>query len=281
MFIVLYFSIGRAQAQMTIELGATFGFVSYQGDLAPSSIRGTINQIHPYNGVYAQLHPTRFFGIELYSSWGSLSGNDILQLDDGRRRRNLHFRSKIHEVGSRLLIYLPIEFKKIGLKTDPYILAGVGIFRFNPETEFKGLWYKLRDLNTEGQNLEQYPDRKPYDLHAMTIPIGAGIRVELRNQWSFRFEGIMHTTSTDYLDDVSKSYPNLELLKEERGFLTHALANRTAERDGINDASEGGVRGNPDEDDWYISFQLKIAKNFQWVSKGQRKSQRHLKCAKF
>ncbi len=276
--ILCIIGLHTAKSQSFIELGTTLGAVSYQGDLAPSNLRGSINRVHPYMGIYGQLHPTRFFGLELYGSSGNLSGNDIYQLDDGRRRRNLHFRTNLREIGARILLYLPIEIKTIGLKTDPYALIGVGYFDFDPEAEYKGIWYKLRDLNTEGQGLPQYPDRKPYALRARTIPLGAGIRVEMRNRWSVRLEGIMHTTNTDYIDDVSKTYPDLDLLRQEYGYLSYALANRSAERDGINDAREGGVRGNPNENDWYVSFQLKIAKNFDWIPKRDRIKSRYLKC---
>ncbi len=273
-----FFLVDDIAGQSFIEAGTTIGMVSYQGDLAPSNFRGTFTRLHPYMGLYGQLHPTRFFGMEVYFSRGNLSADDRFQLHDGRRRRNLHFRSRIRELGARLVLYLPITFHSVGLKTDPYILGGVGIFDFNPEAQYKGLWYKLRDLHTEGQGLPQYPDRKPYPLFARTIPLGGGLRVELNSRWSIRFEGIMHTTNTDYLDDVSKTYPNFDLLREAYGPLSVALSNRSAERDGINDAVEGGVRGNPNEDDWYISIQIKIAKNFDLLPRKEREKQRYLKC---
>jgi hypothetical protein len=70
----------------------------------------------------------------------------------------------------------------------------------------KGQKYFLRPLGTEGQGSPNYPDRKQYSTMAMCLPIGVGIKYSLTDKINLGFEILYRFTSTDYLDDVSKTY---------------------------------------------------------------------------
>jgi hypothetical protein len=108
---------------------------------------------------------------------GKVEGADSLINESGnaevyRKVRNLHFRSKITEAYAAAEIYPTIFFEQYeGLqgKLRPYGLIGVGVFRFNPQTQYYSpngttRWVNLRDLRTEGQGMDEYPERKLYDL---------------------------------------------------------------------------------------------------------------------
>lgn len=88
----------------------------------------------------------------------------------------------------------------------PYITFGVGVFSYDPYAYLQGKKIYLRPLGTEGQGSPLYPDRKPYGSTAFSIPIGAGIKYALNERINLGFEILHRLTTTDYLDDVSKTY---------------------------------------------------------------------------
>ena len=56
---------------------------------------------------------------------------------------------------------------------------GIGAFHFNPERRiyFRRVtktWVELKPFRLEGQGMAEYPDRKPYNLTQMMIPMGGG-----------------------------------------------------------------------------------------------------------
>jgi hypothetical protein len=89
---------------------------------------------------------------------------------------------------------------------SPYLLAGVGIFHFNPEACINNSWVLLQPLHTEGQGFKEYPNRPPYKLTQFNFPVGIGIRYELSALLNLRLEIIHRILLTDYLDDVSTRY---------------------------------------------------------------------------
>jgi len=130
----------------------------------------------------------------------------------GRYERNLSFRSNINE------IMLAAEFHPMFIfapKDDddwtppllsPYLLAGVSLFHFNPQANLNGKWIDLQPLATEGQGFAEYPNRQPYKLNQISIPLGVGVRYELGSQFFAKAEFVYRITNTDYLDDVSTEY---------------------------------------------------------------------------
>ena len=71
-------------------------------------------------------------------------------------------------------------------------------------------------------------------------------------------------TNTDYLDDVSTSYPDLQELAENNGMLAAQLSDRTAEFTGVpSQIQEGTQRGNPVYNDWYFMGGVTVAYRFR------------------
>jgi hypothetical protein len=60
-------------------------------------------------------------------------------------------------------------------------------------------------MGTEGQNLEIYKNRK-YGTTAFSFPIGAGVKFWLDKGITVHLEVVNRSTTTDYLDDVSRTY---------------------------------------------------------------------------
>ncbi|MEP7110244.1 MAG: hypothetical protein ABI760_19770, partial [Ferruginibacter sp.] len=107
----------------------------------------------------------------------------------------------------------------------------------------------------EGQGLAQYPDRKMYSLTQFCIPFGGGWKWKFKEGYEIIYEVGVRYLLTDYLDDVSTTYVNPELLQVERGRIAAELAYRYNN----NPASiEGRKRGNPKVKDWYYMTGFKL-----------------------
>ena len=214
------------------------------------------------------------FTLRAEATFGQVSANDaVLQkvkaTTFGRYERNLSFRSNISEFMVAAEIHPLYIINKYDDEHDqeppmfsPYILAGVGFYSFNPQAQLNGKWVDLQPLSTEGQGFAEYPTRKPYKLQQMNIPLGIGVRYELGSAFNVRAEFVYRILNTDYLDDVSTTYINPLLFQNylTGTKLTNALLlyDRQYELDPTHITQEGDQRGNPQHNDSYMSFNIKI-----------------------
>lgn len=185
-----------------------------------------------------------------------LSADDKGSRAQDRVQRNLHFRSDLNEYSisleAELFNAIP-WFRKWAFR--PYISAGVALFTFNPQAKQNGIWYDLQPLGTEGQGLPG-SSTELYSLRQVSIPVGGGFRYHLNQNAIISFEVIPRITFTDYLDDVSSSYPDMDLLRSHRGELAYNLAYKGDDIVGyVSDGRDisGTLRGNAAENDWYIT----------------------------
>lgn len=207
-------------------------------------------------------------------AFGYIGGNDALTEEMFRRNRNLHFRSSIVELTLQLE-YVVWDFspkRRYNLRpggkrpTHAHIYAsgGIGVARFNPKANFGGKWYPLRDMGTEGQGLEDGPDK--YSLFTVVLPVGAGVRWELNPQWTLGLELVHRITFTDYMDDVSTVYYDNQKIEEAYGELAAYFANPTlgyyideAGREiPLNSTFTGAQRGDPSDDDSYMTATVNV-----------------------
>ena len=82
------------------------------------------------------------------------------------------------------------------------------------------------------------------------------MKFNVGENWNVGLEVGLRKTFTDYLDDVSGTYPDNQYLAHEKGELSAALSNRSYEdirtghsKVGLTDTE---MRGNPDNLDAYI-----------------------------
>ncbi len=144
-------------------------------------------------------------------------------------------------------------------KFRPYLLAGIGGFRYNPEgfDPVSNQWVALQPLRTEGQGFAEYPDRKEYKLMQMNLPFGGGIKYFLNDNMNLSFEIIHRKTFTDYIDDVSTNYIDPSLFYTYMPTAQAQLAERMANKSsGV--FGTGDKRGTPNNNDAYYSAGLKL-----------------------
>lgn len=184
--------------------------------------------------------------------------------DRYRYERNLSSHSNIFDV----MLVAEVHPLFIGAayedppRLSPYALGGVGFFSFNPRTKLNGQWHDLQPLHTEGQGFSEYPDRKPYKLLQINIPLGLGVKYEISPLFNARLEIIHRTLFTDYLDDVSTSYIDASLfsnyLPPSRAILAAQLHDRRGEIEPSHISRPGYERGDPKDNDSFFTIQLKI-----------------------
>src|SRR5205085_5282395 len=92
--------------------------------------------------------------------------------------------------------------------------------------KFQGDVYELEPLGTEGQGVN---GMKPSKRVPIALPIGGGIKVSL-GRMGIGLELGARRTYTDYLDDVSTIYPDMNALLLNNGPVAVALSDRSFSR---------------------------------------------------
>jgi hypothetical protein len=176
------------------------------------------------------------------------------------RLRNLSFESHIWEISSVMEFnYLPFGTNVLSENFTSYLFLGVGAFRFNPTAEYNGERHELRDLRTEGQK-----SGETYSLIQLAVPFGIGLKYSLSENWVFGWQVGWRKTWTDYLDDVSKTYPDLEDQRDRYGNLSALMSDRSFEvtENSAQLANPGDQRGDPNLKDFYFISTFSIAYRF-------------------
>lgn len=149
--------------------------------------------------------------------------------------------------------FSPYSFGKL----TPYIDAGAGLFHFNPTTiDRYGQKQHLSGLGTEGQGMS-FSDNMPYILTRFEIPFGGGIQYSINKKMALKLDFLFRKTFTDYIDDVSTTYPDGTLIDKKLPIVKKL----TFRGDEINPNAaypSGGQRGNPDNKDFYYTGQVKF-----------------------
>lgn len=261
------------------EIGASVGAVNCLTDLGGNKGIGkkfikdlNLGKTNVAGSIFLSAIYQNAIALRVEATFGQVKSDDavlkkVKASTFGRYERNLSFKSNITEfmVATEihpLFIFNKYDENKVAPRTSPYLLAGVGFFSFNPQAQSNGTWVNLQPLSTEGQGFAEYPDRTPYKLQQVSIPVGVGAKYELSDKINIRAEFVYRILSTDYLDDVSTTYidPTLYPNYFTGAKLTNAflLNDRQYELDPAHITNPGDQRGNPGNNDAYFSFNIKV-----------------------
>jgi len=198
------------QAQR-IHMGVAGGFANYNGDL--------LDKVYPkkltngFIGLTVQYELQDQILLRGSYSFARVNGSDSYSSKQVLQQRNLQFESTISEFAVVGEYYLFNLYEK---RFSPYGFIGLAVFHFDPYTyDSVGRKVFLKPLSTEGQGI--YPNKKPYSLWQPAIPFGGGIKFAITENLRIGFEFGLRKLFTDYLDDVSTSYPNEADLLAARG----------------------------------------------------------------
>jgi hypothetical protein len=227
--------------------------MNYQGDLNPNSF--TFKNSNLATGIIVRKPLNRWFTVRAGFNMGTIEAADRNNRDY-LKQRNLSFYTSIKEA------YVGLEITILDISVGrftPYIYGGVAVFHFNPWTYDKnGVKTFLQPLSTEGQGLSQYSDRQPYKLTQLSLPVGVGAKYAASDNFSIGIEFNQRKTFTDYIDDVSSSYVDVNALRQAKGNKAVELAFRENEipQGRLQYPAHGEQRGTPSEMDWYYFFGL-------------------------
>jgi hypothetical protein len=179
--------------------------------------------------------------------WYRIAGADSLNsIDSGIYPRNLSFRADNVELNAVALWYFFNKFQRRNPPTlNPYVFVGVALTTNNPMAYYEGEWHELRPLQTEGVQ---------YSNIVFALPAGFGLTYHIDRNWDVSAEWGYRITFNDYLDDVSTTHLGVDNVADP---LRRALSDRRPEI-GLTPVQEGHIRGNPNNNDWYLVTALKV-----------------------
>jgi hypothetical protein len=301
---MLFFSSRSFSQSITLsdgklEIGLGLGPAFFLGDLGGNYGEGKtfIKDVNlPLTklskGVFVNIFPAEWIGFRIAANHSQIEGIDsLIDVKGGaerfRKTRNLTFRSNVMEAYVAIELYPTFfleKFSGLAGKLRPYGIVGVGAFRYNPqglyfEPSGSSKWVDLRPLKLEGQGMAEYPDRKPYKLTQIEIPMGFGAKYYIKEHMYIGFEILHRKTFTDYVDDVSTRYIDPAYfdvyLTPEQAMMAKQLAfredfnNPSATRPYINDQ-----RGDPKENDAFFSSIIRMGWRLGGSNSGVMKQMR-------
>lgn len=250
-------------------LGIRVGGMAYNGELNEATIASTLRIVNPSFGVAATYDIVYPLSIEMSATYGNLTGDDSFSSREWMNERNLNFETVIYELDLSLKWML---FRQFGIRSrfDIFPKMGASAFYFNPKTFYRGEWYELRDLGTEGQGNPGFGEK--YSNYSFSIKAGGGVEYELNEEITLGVDFVIGVTQTDYLDDVSGRYVDYDQLLELNGPLAAALSNRTGEyyNTGPADPRRGARRGNSGDNDHIVSGAFYFRYNLSYIHRTGR-----------
>jgi hypothetical protein len=242
------------------EIGSSLGMMGYMGDLNRNNPMKFTNLAASINVRYAL---TPYHGFKLGFTQGGVQAYDKDSKNAFEKARNLSFKSNITELALNYEYYFyPFTPGSGKERFTFYAFAGVAGFRFEPLAEYNGTTYKLRELGTEGQGTSFNKSAK-YDNIAISIPFGVGFKYNFIDNFNLGFELGYRNTLTDYLDDVSKTYADKDVLTNSYGQISALLSDRSGEiNNGIYTGETYTERGDASRRDFYMFAGITISYTF-------------------
>lgn len=221
-FFIIVISGKIGFAQYSTDIGIGIGASNYLGEIGGNELprRDFVwdVKLEQTRLAYSMFYRKKFnndWAIKANILYTRLKGNDALSSNPGRRARNLSFRTDLLEISGTAQFYLYEKYDVGGhgrylVEFRPYLFAGVGLTYFSPAAELNGEWIRLRQLKTEGQS-------KPYSPVTLSIPAGGGLYLNFHKRYRISWELGYRITLTDYLDDISGNYADLNGLSAQLG----------------------------------------------------------------
>lgn len=209
-----------AQSQKKTQIYVTpmLGAIYYVGDLKDHALPSP-RFLRPFYGVDLKFKWKNSFTIGVGWFRGKIVGADQWGLRNPKR--DFRFRSNINDfhVLARINpLWWRNKMERLNLvsyRWKPWLIIGGAYFHHNPEIYSSEVgWNYAHPIGTEGQYLgnSRYP--RPYKLWTWNIKYGVELEFPINDVWSWQLYSFYNHTFTDYLDDVSKIYPDPQELAE-------------------------------------------------------------------
>ncbi len=247
--------------QYDLDYGLDLGGSNYLGEIGgeEKTRRDWVLDLKPIHtsfalGAFCRYKVIPSFSVTLNFMYGRIRGADSNSTNPARVARNLSFRNDIKEL-SLQLEYTFFSYFGVGtperysLNLRAYAFLGAAGYHHSPKAYHEGSWQALRPLKTEGQST-------PYPSFGFSIPKGIGFHYTYEREYRIGLKIGWRTTFTDYLDDISTTYPESPPELSNR---THEIRNR-GDLPSPENYGPGDKRGDPTHDDSYLFFTVTISK---------------------
>ncbi len=222
--------------RLRYEFFGGIGVTGFLGDLGGADQIGThalkdmeLSMTRPAFTIGGRYSILRRLAVCSSLSYGWIRGDDRKTDEAFRHNRNIIVMTPLAEWQTRLEYTVLTEksghrynLRKvrgiIGNKIVVDIFGGGALFFFYPMGKDNrpkseggtGKYYGLRSVGTEGQNYVS--TRKPYSLFSFSIPMGFQFKFIINRKWSISWEVGIRQTFTDYIDDVSTTYADADMV---------------------------------------------------------------------
>lgn len=238
------------------EIGFHGGSSYYIGDLNP--YKHFTHYPKFGGGAYFRVNATDRHAVRFNFLYTTVEANDANSKSEWQQNRNLHFQSQIIEIAALWEInFLSYEVGDKNRSYTPYVFGGLAYFRMNPKTNFNGNLVELHPLGTEGQLAEGAENK--YRLGQFAIPFGIGFKFNISGRIAMSIEYGFRKLFTDYLDDVSATYADPDLLVSSSGPSAAVLSDRSLTPGRPDGTNTGLTRGNPQTNDWYAYSNISLS----------------------
>ena len=239
-------------AQQGWEAGGMAGITHYRGDINTSSF---LNKPGVSISALARYNFNNRICLKVAGTYGRTGADDANSSNEYENTRNLSFRTDIFDGSAQLEFnFMPYVHGSKEEFFSPYLFLGASVFKFDPQAFYDDRWIDLRPLGTEGQFRGE-----EYFSTAGAMVFGGGFKLSLTYEWSINIEVSARKLFTDYLDDVSTVYPDMEDLESLRGELSVALSDRSV---GEQIGSLGRQRGDAENNDMFSFANIGIVYYF-------------------
>ena len=256
------FSQGYFFAKPKSEIWLGTGISIFRGDIGGGSSGSGLKALVDYSTIgtalnfgFSQRIPAGF-SLRGELSYVMLRGDDAFSESLTRKQRSLHFRTSVVELaaGAQWSLLTPFPRTRRKAPFDAYIHAGSSYFWYQPQAKYNGLYYNLREIGTEGQTL---PGGTPYSKFSYSAYAGIGCKYYFKKNQAWGFELSLRRTFTDYIDDVSTTYP--DIINNTHWGQPDIAFELTYRGDGPYPVNQ--VRGNPNLDDSFGLIMITYSKS--------------------
>jgi len=238
-------------SQKGYEIGVLGGVSFYVGDINPGY---SIKSPGPSLEILGRYNFNNRTSIRMDLAAGRLLGRDSISENPFQKARNLSFRTDYVDASLDLEFnFFPYIHGSRNQNFTPYVFGGLAFTYYSPHAKLNDRWYALRPLGTEGQARgDEYANIGP------ALSYGIGFKMDFNYEWSLNAEMSARQMFSDYIDDVSTTYPNMQQLESTRGEIAPLLSDRSGELGIEPIGTPGRQRGVSGDNDSYYSFRIGI-----------------------